>query len=42
MPGLNHLFQKCDKGLPAEYGEIEETLSPEILKILATWISDQD
>jgi fermentation-respiration switch protein FrsA (DUF1100 family) len=42
IAGLNHLFQNCDKGLPAEYGEIEETFSPEILKILADWISDQD
>ena len=38
LPGLNHLFQHCDKGLPAEYGQIEETFSPEALKIITDWI----
>ena len=38
LPGLNHLFQHCKTGLPAEYGEIEETVSPEVLKIIADWI----
>jgi hypothetical protein len=41
MPGLNHLFQHCDKGLPAEYGKIEETFSPEALKIISDWILAQ-
>lgn len=36
---LNHLFQHCKTGLPAEYGEIEETFSPEVLKIMADWIN---
>jgi len=40
-PGLNHLFQECDTGLPAEYGIIEQTFSPEVLKDLADWIADQ-
>jgi uncharacterized protein len=39
MPGLNHLFQHCKTGLPAEYGQIEETFSPEALKIISDWIS---
>lgn len=38
MPGLNHLFQHCKTGLPVEYGQIEETFSPEALKIIADWI----
>jgi len=38
LPGLNHLFQHCKTGLPAEYGEIEETFSPEALKIISDWI----
>jgi uncharacterized protein len=38
LPGLNHLFQHCKTGLPAEYGQIEETFSPEALKIMADWI----
>jgi uncharacterized protein len=39
LPDLNHLFQHCKTGLPAEYGEIEETFSPEVLKIMTDWIN---
>jgi uncharacterized protein len=38
MPGLNHLFQHTSTGLPTEYGDIEETFSPEVLKIMSDWI----
>ena len=38
LPGLNHLFQHCKTGLPAEYGTIEETISPEVLKIISDWV----
>lgn len=38
LADLNHLFQHCKNGLPAEYGEIEETFSPEVLKIISGWI----
>jgi fermentation-respiration switch protein FrsA (DUF1100 family) len=38
LPGLNHIFQKADKGLVAEYGQIEETLNPEALKTIGDWI----
>ena len=41
LPGLNHLFQHCDKGLPAEYGKIDETFSPDALKIISDWILAQ-
>ena len=37
-PGLNHLFQHCTTGLPNEYGQIEETISPEVLSDIAAWI----
>lgn len=30
-PALNHLFQTCQTGAVSEYGEIEETISPEVL-----------
>lgn len=30
-PALNHLFQTCKTGAVSEYGEIEETISPEVL-----------
>lgn len=39
LPELNHLFQHCKTGLPAEYGEIEETFSTEVLKIMSDWIN---
>ena len=41
LPGLNHLFQTCKTGLPMEYGEIEETISPSALKLMADWIRQQ-
>jgi uncharacterized protein len=39
LPGLNHLFQHSQKGLPSEYGKIDETFSPEALKIISDWIN---
>lgn len=38
LPGLNHLFQTCKTGSPAEYGMIQETVSPAALKLMADWI----
>ncbi|MFL5328268.1 MAG: alpha/beta hydrolase family protein [Gemmataceae bacterium] len=38
FPGLNHLFQHCKTGMPNEYGEIEETMSPEVLDVITQWI----
>jgi len=38
LPGLNHLFQTCKTGTPAEYAQIEETMSPVALDTIATWI----
>lgn len=37
-PGLNHLFQHCTTGSPTEYAGIEETISEEVLRDMATWI----
>ena len=37
-PGLNHLFQTCTTGLPDEYDNIAETMSPIVLKDMAEWI----
>ncbi len=39
LPGLNHLFQHCRTGSPAEYGGIEETFSPDALQIVGDWIA---
>lgn len=38
LPGLNHLFQNCETGAVAEYGQIEETFSPKVLEIISEWI----
>lgn len=37
-PGLNHLFQTCKTGLPNEYGQIKETISPQVLEDIVVWI----
>jgi pimeloyl-ACP methyl ester carboxylesterase len=36
--GLNHLFQECTTGSPAEYAVIEQTFSPDVLKDISDWI----
>jgi len=41
LPGLNHLFQTAKTGAPAEYAEIEETISPVALEKVANWILTQ-
>ncbi|HAX96241.1 MAG TPA: alpha/beta hydrolase [Prolixibacteraceae bacterium] len=38
FPGLNHLFQACETGLPAEYSQIEQTFAPEALDQMTQWI----
>ena len=38
FPKLNHLFQTSQTGLMSEYGQIEETISPEVLKTVSDWI----
>lgn len=41
-PGLNHMFQKCETGLPEEIGTITETLDPQVLSDISTWILSRD
>lgn len=38
FPGLNHLFQTSQTGLPAEYQQIEETIAPAVLEAVTDWI----
>lgn len=38
FPNLNHLFQTSATGLLSEYNQIEETMSPEVLKTVSDWI----
>jgi hypothetical protein len=35
---LNHLFQNAITGHPKEYAELEETLSPQVLKLIGDWL----
>jgi pimeloyl-ACP methyl ester carboxylesterase len=39
-PDLNHLFQECKTGTLMEYGQIEQTLSPQVLQDIAEWINN--
>ena len=41
LPGLNHLFQECKTGLPAEYSTIEQTFSPIALNEILEWVQEQ-
>jgi uncharacterized protein len=38
---LNHLFQECKTGNPAEYALIEQTISPDVLEEISKWIKLQ-
>ncbi|HEX5149838.1 MAG TPA: alpha/beta fold hydrolase [Parafilimonas sp.] len=39
LPGLNHLFQTCTKCTVAEYGQLEETISPVALQTITNWLN---
>ena len=41
LPALNHLFQNCKTGAPAEYAQIEETIAPSALTAIGDWIVQQ-
>lgn len=41
FPNLNHLFQTCQTGSPSEYGQIEETFSPNALKVIGDWVTSK-
>jgi pimeloyl-ACP methyl ester carboxylesterase len=38
LPGLNHMFQQCNTGMPWEYHEIHEAISPFVIDLIADWI----
>ncbi|HFS66843.1 MAG TPA: alpha/beta fold hydrolase [Flavobacteriia bacterium] len=38
---VNHMFQTCNTGNINEYAKIEETISPNVLHIIADWIKIQ-
>ncbi|HEU0064742.1 MAG TPA: hypothetical protein VFQ58_06910, partial [Flavisolibacter sp.] len=39
LKGLNHLFQHCTLCTVQEYGTLEETFSPDALKIMWEWLN---
>ena len=39
LPGLNHLFQAAQTGLPAEYGQIDSTLDPSVIETVVDWVA---
>jgi len=41
LPSLNHLLQTSKTGLPEEYEEIEETISPSALRAIRIWAEEQ-
>lgn len=38
---LNHLFQPCETGLPTEYGQIETTISEEVMRDIEQWLEER-
>lgn len=41
LPGLNHLFQQCRECTVREYFELEQTMSPAAIGIMADWLKLQ-
>lgn len=41
IENLNHLFQECETGAMSEYGQIEQTFSPQALMIISDWIQSR-
>lgn len=39
FPDKNHLFQKATSGAVGEYGEIEQTIAPEVLERIGDWLA---
>ncbi len=39
LPGLNHLFQTCNKCTVQEYGELQETIAPIALQTITDWLN---
>jgi pimeloyl-ACP methyl ester carboxylesterase len=41
IPKLNHLFQNCTTCTIEEYGKLDETFAPEVLKAMEGWLDRQ-
>ena len=40
VEGVNHLFQECNLCTVQEYGQLEQTIKPEVLDIVTTWLNE--
>lgn len=40
ITGVNHLFQECNTCTMMEYGELEQTIKPEVMQTVATWLDN--
>jgi len=40
LPGLNHMFQRCNTCTVQEYAQLEETFDPGTLTIISSWIKE--
>lgn len=38
VEGVNHLFQECKTCTAQEYGQLEQTIKPEVLEIVTAWL----
>ena len=38
LDGLNHLLQPAATGMPSEYGQIPQTMSPAVPEMVSAWI----
>ena len=41
FPEMNHLFQTAGTGSPNEYAQIDETMAPEVLDLIGSWIAER-
>ena len=39
LEGLNHLLQHATTGAVSEYYQISETIAPEVLELIAEWLT---
>jgi pimeloyl-ACP methyl ester carboxylesterase len=39
LPGLNHMFQHAETGSPTEFAQIEETVAPEVVSLMQSWVA---
>jgi pimeloyl-ACP methyl ester carboxylesterase len=42
LPGLNHLMQRAETGLPDEYDRISETVNSSALEVIKEWMRQQN